>query len=299
MTKQIKQVATTEEYIVVRYEDDSIGVYNRYGNTKAALRKIAEEHGFEYNTNWTTRQFGKKLIDEVGNGAPAIADNDYIVYIDANGAIICGERFEGDTKEGLRTIAEKYNIPYEKGWNTHQFGRKVIEYLLNTTTLDIIDSKNKTEESIEDYDEDYDEDEEDEEEKETITYEDERIRFIRDVSIDVAGYSDAMWLYDIISKKFFFFRVEDGIGSLEYDIKQKWYTEEDVEDFVAVIQVEGTRAYIKVWNCLMKYLPRAIELVIQRKKCEEKTDIVDYFVTPSDKGAYVWFGPKSAYMREL
>jgi len=55
MTKQIKQVATTEEYIVVRYDDDSIGVYNRYGNAKAALREIAKEHRFENKPNWTTR----------------------------------------------------------------------------------------------------------------------------------------------------------------------------------------------------------------------------------------------------
>ena len=130
MTKQIKQVATTEDYIVARYEDDSIGVYNRYGNTKGALREIAEAQGFEYDPTWTTRQFGKKLIDALGNGA-AIADNDYIVYIDANNIIVCGEKFEGDTKEGVRTIAKKYNIPYEKGWNTHQLGRKIIEHLLS------------------------------------------------------------------------------------------------------------------------------------------------------------------------
>ena len=130
MTKQIKQVATTEDYIVARYEDDSIGVYNRYGNTKGALREIAEAQGFEYDPTWTTRQFGKKLIDALGNGA-AIADNDYIVYIDANNIIVCGEKFKGDTKEGLRTIAKKYNIPYEKGWNTHQLGRKIIEHLLS------------------------------------------------------------------------------------------------------------------------------------------------------------------------
>ena len=131
MPKQIKQVATTEDYIVARYEDDSIGVYNRYGNTKGALREIAEVQGFEYDPTWTTRQFGKKLIDAVDNGAPAIANDHYIVYIDTNGTIICGERFEGDTKERLRSIARKYNISYEKGRNTHQFGRKVIECLLS------------------------------------------------------------------------------------------------------------------------------------------------------------------------
>ena len=133
MAKQIKQVATTEDYIVARYEDDSIGVYNRYGNTKGALREIAEAQGFEYDPTWTTRQFGKKLIDALGNGA-AIADNDYIVYIDANGTVICGRKTEGSAKGALRMIAQKYSIIYEEGWNTQQFGRKVIEHLLNAKT---------------------------------------------------------------------------------------------------------------------------------------------------------------------
>lgn len=134
MTKQIKQVATTEEYIVVRYEDDSIGVYNRYGNAKAALREIAKEHGFEYDPNWNTRQLGKKLIERVGNDAPAITDDHYIVYIDANGTVICGRKSEGSAKGALRMIAEKYSITYEEGWNTQQFGRKVIEHLLSFKT---------------------------------------------------------------------------------------------------------------------------------------------------------------------
>jgi len=134
MTKQIKQVATTEEYIVVRYDDDSIGVYNRYGNTKGALREIAEVQGFEYDPTWTTRQFGKKLIDAVDNGAPAIANDHYIVYIDTNGSVICGRKTEGSTKGALRMIAQKYSIIYEEGWNTQQFGRKVIEHLLNAKT---------------------------------------------------------------------------------------------------------------------------------------------------------------------
>ena len=134
MTKQIKQVATTEEYIVVRYDDDSIGVYNRYGNTKGALREIAEVQGFEYDPTWTTRQFGKKLIDAVDNGAPTIANDHYIVYIDTNGSVICGRKTEGSTKGALRMIAQKYSIIYEEGWNTQQFGRKVIEHLLNAKT---------------------------------------------------------------------------------------------------------------------------------------------------------------------
>ncbi len=55
----IKQIAITEDYIVVRFENNSIDVYNRYGNAKEALREIAKENHFEYNPDWNTRQFGK------------------------------------------------------------------------------------------------------------------------------------------------------------------------------------------------------------------------------------------------
>ena len=157
MTKQIKQVATTEEYIVVRYEDDSIGVYNRYGNTKGALREIAEVQGFEYDPTWTTRQFGKKLIDAVDNGAPVIANDHYIVYIDTNGTVICGRKTEGSTKGVLGMIAEKYSITYEEGWNTQWFGHKVIEHLLrgesNIANSDFIEADylKKIKEDINDF----------------------------------------------------------------------------------------------------------------------------------------------------
>lgn len=74
------------------------------------------------------------MIDAVDNGAPAIANDHYIVYIDTNGSVICGRKTEGSTKGALRMIAQKYSIIYEEGWNTQQFGRKVIEHLLNAKT---------------------------------------------------------------------------------------------------------------------------------------------------------------------
>ena len=79
MIKQYKEVVATEEYIVAVYDNKSIDVYNRYDNAKGALREIADQYGFEYDQDWTTRQFGKKLIDAVGDGAKAIADDTYCV----------------------------------------------------------------------------------------------------------------------------------------------------------------------------------------------------------------------------
>jgi len=70
----------------------------------------------------------------VGNDAPAITDDHYIMYIDANGIVICGRKSEGSAKGALRMIAEKYSITYEEGWNTQRFGCKVIEHLLSFKT---------------------------------------------------------------------------------------------------------------------------------------------------------------------
>ena len=44
-------------------DNGSIEVYRIYDNVKGALREIAEKEGFEYDSNWTTRQIGSKLID--------------------------------------------------------------------------------------------------------------------------------------------------------------------------------------------------------------------------------------------
>lgn len=129
MIKQYKELVATDLYIVAIYDNKSIDVYDRYENAKGALRQIADENNFKYDESWNTRQFGKKLIDALGGGSPAIADETYCVYTDAKGTVICGSKFEGSTKEGLRTVAAKYKIKYDETWNTQQFGKKVIEAL--------------------------------------------------------------------------------------------------------------------------------------------------------------------------
>lgn len=58
-----KKSAITGEYIVSVLDNGSIEVYRIYDNVKGALREIAEKEGFEYDSEWTTRQFGSKLVD--------------------------------------------------------------------------------------------------------------------------------------------------------------------------------------------------------------------------------------------
>lgn len=50
-------------YYINRLPSGSIETYRTYENTKGALREISEKIGFEYDTAWTTRQFGSKLVD--------------------------------------------------------------------------------------------------------------------------------------------------------------------------------------------------------------------------------------------
>ncbi|MBQ0019390.1 MAG: hypothetical protein KBT39_02600 [Bacteroidales bacterium] len=50
------------EYVIFKTETGSIQVFKDYDNVKGALREISEQIGFEYDTAWTTRQFGSKLI---------------------------------------------------------------------------------------------------------------------------------------------------------------------------------------------------------------------------------------------
>lgn len=58
-----KKSVIAGEYILFVLESGSIEVYRVYDNVKGALREVAEKEGFEYDANWTTRQFGSELID--------------------------------------------------------------------------------------------------------------------------------------------------------------------------------------------------------------------------------------------
>ena len=65
LVKEFGDGTTAEigEYTVVKRETGTIETYRTYDNTKAALREIAENVGFEVNPDFTTRQLGSKLVD--------------------------------------------------------------------------------------------------------------------------------------------------------------------------------------------------------------------------------------------
>ena len=56
-------MAEIGEFTITKLKSGSIETYQVFDNTKGALREIAESNNFAYDPDWTTRQFGSKLVD--------------------------------------------------------------------------------------------------------------------------------------------------------------------------------------------------------------------------------------------
>ena len=113
---------------VIRVEDSgSIVVYRNFDNVKASLREVAELKNFEYDTNWNTRQFGKKLCTEFGDGSSAEI-GEYYINVKEDGGIKTFKLYD-NTKGALREIAEQIGFEYDPDWTTRQFGNKLIDSL--------------------------------------------------------------------------------------------------------------------------------------------------------------------------
>lgn len=56
-------MAEIGEYTISKLANGSIETFQVFTNTKAALREIAENVGFEYDSDWTTQQLGNKLVN--------------------------------------------------------------------------------------------------------------------------------------------------------------------------------------------------------------------------------------------
>lgn len=102
-------------------------MYRIYENVKGALREIAEKQGFEYDSQWTTQQFGAKIVKEYGDGKMANVWN-YVVTEDEKNHIEVFRTYE-NTKEALREISEKTGFEYEASWTTRQFGSKLVDFV--------------------------------------------------------------------------------------------------------------------------------------------------------------------------
>lgn len=119
--------AVYKEYLIYQDNSGSIKVLRRFSNVIASLRAIADAVGFDYDSNWTTRQFGSKLIKEYGDQGIA-QFGEYGVRVLSNGSIDSFKLY-ANTKGALREIAEEVGMAYDNNWTTRQFGSKLIDAL--------------------------------------------------------------------------------------------------------------------------------------------------------------------------
>ncbi len=122
-----KKSAISGEYIVTVEDSGTVRVCKIHDNVKGALRECAEAQGFEYDTNWTTRQFGAKLIKEYGDGNMAEIGEYNVVKRDS-GAIETYRTY-ANTKDALREISGNIGFSFDPEWTTRQFGKKLVDFI--------------------------------------------------------------------------------------------------------------------------------------------------------------------------
>lgn len=122
-----KKSAISGEYVISVEDSGSIIVYRNFDNVIASLREVAELKKFKYDSKWNTRQFGKKLCTEFGDGKHAEI-GEYYINVKEDGAIKTFKLYD-NTKGALREIAEQIGFSFDPDWNTRQFGNKLIDFI--------------------------------------------------------------------------------------------------------------------------------------------------------------------------
>lgn len=122
-----KKSAISGEYIITVEDSGTVRVCKIHDNVKGALRECAEAQGFEYDPNWTTRQFGSKLIKEYGDGNMAEI-GEYTVVKRDSGSIETYRTY-ANTKGALREIAAKIGFEVNENSNTRNIGSKLVDFI--------------------------------------------------------------------------------------------------------------------------------------------------------------------------
>ena len=122
-----RKSAISGEYIITVEDSGTVRVLKIYDNVKGSLRECAEAKGFEYDPNWTTRQFGAKLIKEFGEGNQAEIGEYTIVKRDSG--TIETYRTYANTLGALREIAANVGFEINEKSNTRNNGSKLVDFI--------------------------------------------------------------------------------------------------------------------------------------------------------------------------
>ncbi len=122
-----KKSAISGEYVITVEDSGTVRVCKIYDNVKGSLRECAEAKGFNYDPDWTTRQFGSKLIKEYGENDMAEI-GEYTIVKRSSGSIE-SYRTYGNTLGALREIASKIGFTINENSNTRQNGSKLVDFI--------------------------------------------------------------------------------------------------------------------------------------------------------------------------
>ena len=122
-----RKSAISGEYIITQEDNGSIRVCQIFDNVKGSLREASKSMGFKFDPNWTTQQFGSKLVKEYGDGHTAEVGEYTIVKRDSGS--IESYRVHGNTIAVLRKIAADVELTPNPKWNTRTFGSVLIDFV--------------------------------------------------------------------------------------------------------------------------------------------------------------------------
>ena len=115
------------EFIVTIDDNNSVSVSRIYKSTMAALREIASSNKIEVLKTWTPQHLGRLLLKQFCNGEKEGAIGEYTIEREDNNRINVIRTYKV-VKDGLKECAESIDFPYEKEWNTQNFGRRLVIY---------------------------------------------------------------------------------------------------------------------------------------------------------------------------
>ncbi|MDE6265348.1 MAG: hypothetical protein K2M11_09430 [Paramuribaculum sp.] len=132
-----KKSAITGEYIITEEDSGAIRVCQIYDNVLESLRQCAKEVGFKADPNWNTQTFGKKIIDQYGDGSTAVI-GEYTISRDSSGHVDTYRVF-GNTIAVLRKIASQIGMEQQSTWNTRQLGNKLIDFVNGDADSEVVE----------------------------------------------------------------------------------------------------------------------------------------------------------------
>ena len=113
------------EYVVTINDNNSVSVSRIYKST------MAEANGIEVQKTWTTQHLGRLLLSQFCNGEKEGTIGEYTIEREDNNRINVIRTYS-NTMEGLKEAAKVANYtedPKENGWNTQNFGRRLVNYV--------------------------------------------------------------------------------------------------------------------------------------------------------------------------